>query len=142
MADRYSGTILPQSPDTLENQKAILDLLRKINEVASMVQSSSAGATSVSVAASSYKVPTGIYYLVLQGIATSNMTLNMGKPVTGLLTYYITIEAYTTNNSSIILSAGGGVNQTIRLPATAGHIFLTAYVDSNGYVYLPASRYV
>jgi hypothetical protein len=33
MVDKFSGTLLPQSPDTLENQKAILDLLSKVNKL-------------------------------------------------------------------------------------------------------------
>jgi len=126
MADKYSGTILPQSPDTLENQKAILDLLKKINEVAATADSATAGDFS----------------LLVQGNITSNLTLALQKPTSGLHTYYITVEAYTTNNSSVILSAGSSVTQTILLPATAGHLFFTAYIDKQGYVYLPASRYV
>lgn len=34
MADKYSSTLLPQSADPLEIQKAVLDLLKKINEIA------------------------------------------------------------------------------------------------------------
>lgn len=33
MVDKFSGTLLPQSSDKLENQKAILDLLAKVNKL-------------------------------------------------------------------------------------------------------------
>lgn len=78
MADRYSGTILPQSSDVLENQKAILDLLRKINEVATEASAANTSTTEDTVTVFEPVVFAGYAPNVAAGATYINYTVGEG----------------------------------------------------------------
>ena len=139
MAAKYSGTILPQSNDVTEIQKAILDLLRKINEVSggdsSTVASFSAAGTS------KISIPDSISTFTLIGELTTNVALQLAKPSSGLRSYSILLRAYSQTGKKFILSGGSSVTANLVPPTAASYLFVSVYVDEDGNVYIPVSRY-